>query len=166
MSNEQSIPERLSSTDPSKTLLFQRVALGLVMFPHGAQKLLGWFGGYGFTGTMGFFTGTMHLPSPLAFLVILSESIGALALMLGAVTRVAAFGIAAVMVGAILTTHAEFGFFMNWFGAQKGEGYEFHLLALALAIPLVVRGGGLFSLDRLIADRLRSGSRVPRASAA
>ncbi|MBS2022940.1 MAG: DoxX family protein [Deltaproteobacteria bacterium] len=135
------------------TLLAQRVLLGLVMFPHGAQKLLGWFGGYGFSGTMGFFTGTLHLPAPLALLVILGESLGALALIAGAGTRLAAFGISAIMVGAVLTTHAQFGFFMNWFGAQKGEGFEYHLLVLALSLPLVVWGGGRFAVDALVRSR-------------
>src|SRR3954464_13447259 len=111
---------RFLGTDHSRILLAQRLVLGLVMFPHGAQKLLGWFGGYGFSGTMDFFTGTMHLPAPLAFLVIAAEFFGAVGLILGAGTRVAAFGVASVMLGAIATTHAQFGFFMNWFGAQKG----------------------------------------------
>src|SRR5439155_1377203 len=139
-------------------LLLQRVILGMIIFPHGAQKLLGWFGGYGFSGTMGFFTDTMHIPAPLAVLVILAESLGSIALVLGAGTRLAASGIAAVMLGAIFTTHLSFGFFMNWFGAQKGEGFAFHLLALALALPLVVRGGGLFSADGALAERLRAGT--------
>src|SRR5262249_1254565 len=144
--------------DRDPTLLFQRVLLGVVMFPHGAQKLLGWFGGYGFSGTMGFFTDTMHLPAPIALLIIIAESVGAIALVVGAGTRIAALGIAAVMIGAIATTHASFGFFMNWFGAQKGEGFEYHLLALALALPLVIRGGGLFSVDSGLRPRLRLGS--------
>src|ERR1051326_4273999 len=107
MHHNNRVLDRVLATTPDRTLLAQRVALGLIMFPHGAQKLLGWFGGYGFAGTMGFFTGTMHLPSPIAFLVILAESVGALALVLGAGTRVAALGIAAVMLGAIFTTHLE-----------------------------------------------------------
>jgi putative oxidoreductase len=142
--------ERLLSTGSDRTLLAQRVALGLIMFPHGAQKLLGWFGGYGLSGTMGFFTGTMHLPAALALVIILAESIGAIALIAGAGTRVAALGIAAVMLGAIATTHLPNGFFMNWFGAQQGEGFEYHLLVLALAVPLVIRGGGALAIDGVI----------------
>jgi putative oxidoreductase len=157
MTNDASLLDRLLSTDRDRTLLFQRVLLGLIMFPHGAQKLLGWFGGYGFSGTLGFFTGTMHLPAPLGVLIILGESLGAIGLVLGAGTRVAAGGIVAVMLGAIFTTHLSAGFFMNWFGAQHGEGFEYHLLALALALPLVLRGGGLFSVDGALAARLRSG---------
>jgi len=158
MTNERSLFDHLLSTNSDRTLLLQRVALGAIMLPHGAQKLLGWFGGYGFSGTMEFFTGTMHLPAPLAFLIILGETLGALGLVLGAGTRVAAFGIIATMLGAMVTTHLPFGFFMNWFGAQKGEGVEYHLLALALALPLMVRGGGLFSIDAVLAARPRSGA--------
>jgi putative oxidoreductase len=158
MPGEASIFERFLSTDRARTLLLQRLVLGVVIFPHGAQKLLGWFGGYGFSGTMGFFTDTMHLPAPLAFLIIIGESLGAIGLILGLGTRLAALGIAAVMIGAILTTHMNFGFFMNWFGAQKGEGFEYHLLALALSLPLLVRGGGLLSIDGALAEQLRSGS--------
>lgn len=157
MPSEPSLFERLLSTDRDRTLLLQRVILGAIMFPHGAQKLLGWFGGYGFSGTMAFFTDTMHIPSPIAFLIIIAESLGAIGLVLGAGTRIAAFGIVAVMLGAIFTSHAQFGFFMNWFGAQKGEGFEYHLLALALALPLMVRGGGLLSADGALLERLRSG---------
>jgi putative oxidoreductase len=135
-----------------------RVTLGAVMLPHGAQKLLGWFGGYGFRGTMGFFTGTLHVPAPLALLVIVAESFGALALVAGLCTRVAAAGIAAVMVGAIALTHAPHGFFMNWFGNQAGEGFEYHLLAIGLAAALVITGGGRASIDRALA----AGSRAER----
>lgn len=166
MSTDRPILERLLSTNSSRTLLYQRIILGVVMFPHGAQKLFGWFGGYGFSDTMTFFTDTMHLPWVIALLVILAESIGALCLVLGAATRVAALGIGAVMLGAIFTSHLDVGFFMNWFGTQKGEGYEFHLLALALALPLVIRGGGHLSLDGALAERDRSVGSVPQASLA
>jgi len=154
--------DRFLKTDVSKTLYVQRVLLGAVMLPHGAQKLLGSFGGYGFSGTMNYFTETMHIPSALAFLVIASESFGSLALLLGLGTRLAAFGAAATMIGAVLTTHLKVGFFMNWFGNQPGEGLEYHVLALALALPLMLRGGGAFSLDRSLYEalaRLRGGSR-------
>lgn len=138
---------RFLSTDDSRTRLFQRLVLGAVILPHGAQKLLGLFGGYGFTGTMGFFTGTLGLPAPLGWLVIAAESIGALALIAGLATRLTAFGIAAVMLGAVWFAHLPHGFFMNWTGAQGGEGFEYHLLALALALPLIVKGGGALSVD-------------------
>jgi putative oxidoreductase len=150
----------LLATDTHNSLLtLQRAMLALVMFPHGAQKLLGWFGGYGFSGTMGYFTGSLHVPAPLALLVILGESIGALALLAGLGTRVAAFGISAIMLGAIVTTHASVGFFMNWFGNQPGEGYEFHLLALALSVPLMIAGGGRYAVDSWLRARLEA----PRA---
>jgi putative oxidoreductase len=98
---------------------------------------------------MGFFTGTLGMPAPVALLVILAESLGALALVFGLAGRFMAAGIAAVMTGAILLAHAPNGFFMNWSGTQAGEGFEFHLLALALAAVVVVRGSGALSLDRL-----------------
>ncbi len=143
---------RILATDDSRTLTAQRVLLGLVMFPHGAQKLLGLFGGYGWSGTMGYLTGAVGLPAALAGLIILIEFFGSLALITGTFTRGGALGIAAVMVGAVVTTHAKVGFFMNWGGAPSyGEGFEYHILALALALPLVVRGGGAYSVDRAIA---------------
>ncbi len=130
--------------------LIARVALGAVMLPHGAQKLLGWFGGHGFSGTMGFLTGDAGLPWIVALTVILAESLGAAALVLGLFGRVAALGIAAVMIGAIATVHAGHGFFMNWYGSRKGEGFEYHLLALGLAAVVLVRGSGALSLDRAL----------------
>ena len=146
---------RLTHTNVQNTaLLVQRVVLGLVILPHGAQKLLGWFGGYGFGGTMGFFTHTLHVPAPLALLVIVGESLGALALIAGVGTRIAAVGITAIMVGAVAITHAQFGFFMNWFGAQQGEGFEFHLLALALSVPLMLWGGGSYAVDSAVQARI------------
>lgn len=136
------------------TPLIARLTLGLVMFPHGAQKMLGWFGGHGFTGTMNFFTGTMHIPALFAFLAIFAEFAGSLGLIAGFFSRVAAFGIATTMVVAIATVHGANGFFMNWYGNQKGEGFEYHLLALGLALVVIISGGGKASLDRLIAQRL------------
>jgi putative oxidoreductase len=116
---------------------------------------------------MGFFTGTLHVPAVLAFLVIMGESLGAIALIAGAFTRIAAFGMAAVMVGAILMVHAPIGFFMNWFGQQTGEGFEYHLLVLALSLPLVLKGGGLWALDTTLLAKLpqHSGSSQPVAGA-
>lgn len=144
----------LTQTGASTAPFLARLTLGLVMFPHGAQKALGWFGGYGYTGTMGFFTGTMHIPYLFAFLAIVAEFAGSLALIMGLFGRVAAAGIAGVMTVAILTTHLANGFFMNWFGNQKGEGFEYHLLALGLALIVLVHGAGKLSLDSLIADRI------------
>jgi len=140
----------LLRTDDAWSSLVLRVVLGVVMFPHGAQKLFGWFGGYGFSGTMGAFTGQMHIPAVVAFLVIMAESVGAVMLVVGAVTRFAAFGIACVMVGAIWLVHLPNGFFMNWSGKQAGEGYEYHLLMLAMSVALMIAGGGKWSVDRAI----------------
>ena len=141
----------LCKTNPSYAPLLARLTLGLVMFPHGAQKALGWFGGYSFSGTMNFFTQQMHIPAPLAFLAIAAEFAGSIGLILGCLSRVAAFGIATNMVVAILTVHAMNGFFMNWFGNQKGEGFEYHLLAIGLALIVIIHGAGKLSLDALIA---------------
>jgi len=139
--------QTITKTSDSFAPVIARVTLGLVFFPHGAQKLLGWFGGYGFSGTMGFFTGAMHIPTVFAFLAIVTEFFGALALIFGAFSRVAAFGIATIMIVAVVTTHLANGFFMNWFGNQKSEGYEYHLLVLALAAIVFVYGAGKASVD-------------------
>jgi len=143
----------LVKTRSSASLLIARLTLGFVMFPHGAQKALGWFGGYGFEGTMGFFTNMMHVPAPLAFLAIAAEFAGSLGLIFGLFGRVAAFGIASNMVVAILTVHAANGFFMNWEGKQPGEGFEYHLLVLGLALITILFGAGKASLDGLIAKK-------------
>jgi putative oxidoreductase len=141
----------LLRTDGSATALIARLALGLVMFPHGAQKVLGWFGGYGFEGTMGFLTGQVGLPWVVALLVLAIEFLGSIALIVGAAGRLAALGIVAVMTGAIATSHVANGFFMNWSGQQPGEGFEYHLLAIALAAVVLVAGSGKASVDRAIA---------------
>lgn len=120
-----------------------RLTLGIVMFPHGAQKLLGWYGGFGFSGTMQFFTQTMGIPAIFAFLAIVAEFFGSLGLICGLLTRVAAFGISCVMLVAIFMVHSQYGFFMNWFGNQQGEGFEFHLLAIGIALALMIRGRAL-----------------------
>jgi putative oxidoreductase len=141
---------RLYATDDSLATAILRLTLGVVFFAHGAQKMLGWFGGFGFRGTMGFFTNLMHFPAPLAFLAIAAEFFGGMGLILGFLTRIAAFGIGVNMFVAILTVHRAFGFFMNWTGAQKGEGFEFHLLVLAIVSYLMIQGAGAFSVDRLL----------------
>ena len=141
---------RLFATDDSTATAVLRLVLGFVFFAHGAQKMLGWFGGFGFAGTMGFFTGTMHIPAPLAFLAIAAEFFGGLGLILGFLTRIAAFGIAMNMLVAISTVHSAFGFFMNWSGTQRGEGFEYHLLVLAMTAFLMIRGAGAFSVDRAL----------------
>ena|ERR1700733_573570 len=107
---------KLVGTDNDTATTILRLMLGIVFFAHGAQMMPGWFGGIGFSGTMSLFTGTMHIPAPFAFLAIAAEFFGALGLILGVLTRIAAFGIAATMVVAIATVHSAFGFFMNWTG--------------------------------------------------
>src|SRR6266705_3043365 len=131
---------KLFATDNDTATAVLRLVLGVVFFAHGAQKMLGWFGGYGFSGTMGMFTGMMHIPAPLAFLAIAAEFFGGLGLILGFFTRIAAFGIATTMLVAIGLVHSNFGFFMNWSGTQKGEGFEYHLLVLAMTAFLMIRG--------------------------
>ncbi|MGE4158351.1 MAG: DoxX family protein [Planctomycetota bacterium] len=127
--------------------LFSRVALGIMIFPHGAQKLLGWFGGYGFEGTMNFFTQTMGIPTPLAFLAIVAEFFGGLGLITGALTRISALGVGFTMAVAAIQVHLHNGFFMNWMGKQQGEGIEFFILAVGLALSLLCSGGGRYSVD-------------------
>ncbi|HZS96399.1 MAG TPA: DoxX family protein [Terriglobales bacterium] len=146
---------KLLATSNDWTLTVLRLVMGATFFMHGAQKMLGWFGGYGFSGTMGFFTNMMHIPAPFAVLAILAEFLGGIGLIVGALTRIAAFGIATNMVVAVLMVHAQVGFFMNWTGQQKGEGFEYHLLALAIALALMVRGGGALSVDRALSSQAR-----------
>ena len=132
-----------------------RVILGCVMFPHGVQKLFGWFGGFGFTNTMTYFTQTAGLPWIIAFLIIMGESLGSLGLIVGFFTRLSALGLIFIMVGAITTVHIPNGFFMNWLGKNAGEGFEYHLLVIGMSIPLLISGGGKYSVDGLINKYLR-----------
>ncbi len=147
---------QLFQTDDSWTGLILRLTLGLVMFPHGAQKLLGWYGGFGFTGTMGIFTETMHLPWIVALLVIVGEFFGSLGLIAGLLTRLTAVSFMVIMLGAIITVHLQNGFFMNWSGKQLGEGYEYHLLVIGIGLALLVTGAGMWSVDKVMAERVRA----------
>ena len=140
----------LFQTNDNFSYWVPRVMLGCVMFPHGAQKLLGWFGGFGFTNSMTYFTQTAGLPWVVAFLIVMGESFGSLGLILGFFTRLSAFGLICIMLGAIITVHIPNGFFMNWFGKQAGEGFEYHLLVIGISIPLLINGGGKYSVDGLI----------------
>jgi len=146
--------KKLFHTDDDTATMVLRVLLGVVFFPHGMQKLLGWFGGYGFDGTMGFFTGTLGIPVVFAFLAIIAEGLGSLGLLTGFLTRLSAFGVGVNMVVAIFLLHLQHGFYMNWSGKQAGEGYEFHLLVIAMTIALIIKGGGKWSVDRIVAARL------------
>ncbi len=143
--------KKLMSTSNEVSLTLLRLVLGVVFFAHGAQKLLGWFGGYGFQGTIGFFE-HMGMPAPVAFLIICTEFFGGLGLIVGLLTRIAALGIGVEMIGAIFMVHLPNGFFMNWFGNQKGEGFEYHLLVIAMAAALLLRGAGAFSADRALSE--------------
>jgi putative oxidoreductase len=148
--------QTLFKTNDGVSSLIARLALGLVMFPHGAQKALGWFGGYGFSGTMGFFTGQLHIPALFAFFAIAAEFAGSIGLITGFLSRVAAFGIAVEMVVAIILVHGANGFFMNWYGNQKGEGFEYHLLTLGLAVGVILAGAGKWSIDSVLSRRLET----------
>ena len=132
------------------SLLIMRLSLGGVIFAHGAQKLFGWFGGYGFDGTMGYFTGTVGLPYIIGLLVILGESLGAIALMLGLFGRFMSFSLFIIMLGALVVDHAQHGFFMNWFGNQAGEGIEFDLLTFGLSLAILISGSGAYSIDHYL----------------
>ena len=138
-------------TADSWSLLILRVMLGIVMFPHGAQKLFGWFGGNGFAGTMSFFTDQRHIPAFFAFLAIIAESLGSMGLIIGLLTRVAAFGVLCNMIVAIWMVHWPYGFFMNWAGKQRGEGFEYHLLVIGMCLALMISGAGKWSVDKTIA---------------
>ncbi len=144
--------KRLMQTDDDTGRFLVRLFLGLVMFPHGAQKLLGWFGGGGFSATMQGMTG-MGLPAFIVFLVIIFEFFGALSLIFGFLGRLGALGILCVMLGAIFTVHLQHGFFMNWMGQQAGEGFEYHLLAIGMALAVLVGGSGRWSVDRALSDK-------------
>lgn len=142
--------KKILGTDDNVSLLVLRLMLALVFFPHGAQKVFGWFGGNGFSATMGFFV-EKGIPAVLAFLAIMAESVGVLALFAGFLTRFAALGIAVNMIICAAGNHLKNGFFMNWMGTQQGEGFEYHLLAVAISLALIIGGGGRWSVDGLIA---------------
>ena len=145
----------LFQTNDNFSYWVPRVILGCVMLPHGAQKLFGWFGGFGFTNTMTYFTQTTGLPWIVAFLIIMGESLGSLGLIVGFFTRLSALGLICIMMGAIATVHIPNGFFMNWFGKQAGEGFEYHLLVIGICIPLLISGGGKYSVDVFISKNFR-----------
>lgn len=146
--------KRIMATSDAYAPLAARLALGTMIFPHGAQKLLGWFGGHGFGGTMAFFT-SQGMPYAIALLPVIAEFFGGLGLLTGLLTRVAAFGVGCTMLVAMLMVHLPNGFFMNWSGQQAGEGFEFHILAIGLAVSLILSGGGAFSLDRALGRTVR-----------
>ena len=141
--------QRLLRTSDSVPLLIARLTLGIVMLPHGAQKVFGWFGGNGFSATMGFFE-HQGIPAVFGVLAIAAEFLGALGLLIGLLARVAAFGVLCNMLVAIAMVHVRNGFFMNWSGHQKGEGFEYHVLAIGIALAVIVGGAGAASVDRRV----------------
>ena len=146
----------LFQTDDAWSSFLLRITLGCVMFPHGAQKLLGWYGGGGFSGTMGFFTEQMGMPALIAFLIIIGESFGSVGLLIGFLTRFTAASLGIIMLGAISLVHLPNGFFMNWFGQQAGEGYEYHLLVIGMCLALMITGAGRWSVDGAIAEKMKA----------
>lgn len=145
--------KRLIQTNEDSATMILRLMLGIILFPHGAQKMLGWFGGYGFSGTLNFFTSTAGLPWIIGLLVILIEFVGAIFLITGFAVRLASLLIIADMVGIIFKAHIQNGFFMNWFGNQAGEGYEYHLLMIGMAAALLINGAGRYSVDYALYQR-------------
>lgn len=144
----------LFATSPSWSLFIVRVALGVIFFAHGAQKLFGWFGGPGLRGTIGYFQQALGIPPALAVLAALTECFGGLAVLLGVLVRPAALGLIVNMLVAIATVHWPHGFFLNWSLEQgKGHGYEFNLALIGLATAVLLGGAGAFSIDRMIAPR-------------
>ena len=141
---------RLLGTDADWVITMVRMVLGIVFFAHGAQMALGWFGGAGLQSTVRTFRESLRIPAPLALLSVAAEFLGGLGLIAGLLSRVAAFGIVVVMGVALLVVHRKFGFFMNWFGEKQGHGIEYHVLVLALALTVVVKGAGAFSLDHVL----------------
>jgi putative oxidoreductase len=143
---------RILETNSQLTGLIARLTIALVLFPHGAQKLLGWWDGHGFTATMHYFNETVNLPYPVGVLVILIEFFCPILLVLGIGTRISSFLVFVVMAGVVITVQHRY-FFMNWFGNQKGEGAEFFLLMIGLSLVSLYEGGGIFSIDKLIEGR-------------
>jgi putative oxidoreductase len=152
--------KKLLTTSNESGLLVIRLVLAIMIFAHGAQKLLGWWGGYGFEGTMGFFTQTMGIPWIFGFAAIITEFFGGILLALGMFSRLWAAAIGVVMAVAVFTVHLPNGFFMNWGGSQKGEGIEFFILAIGIAAALVIQGGGKWAVDNLLANKLTSTERI------
>jgi putative oxidoreductase len=137
-------------TDGDWVITIARMVLGAVFFAHGAQLALGWFGGAGLQGTLRVFREQLRIPAPLALLSVAAEFLGGLGLIVGLLSRIAALGIAVVMIVALFAVHWKFGFFMNWYGDKRGHGIEYHVLVLVLALVVMIKGGGAFSLDQIL----------------
>ena len=146
--------KKILNTKSNWGALVARLTLGIVLFPHGAQKMLGWFGGYGFTATLDAFTQQMGLPWLVAFVVICIEFFGSIFLILGFASRLWSLAIGGLFIGIIFTTHLEHGFFMNWYGNQAGEGYEYALLMVGIAGAVLMNGSGKYALDTQLIKHL------------
>ena len=149
---------KLLKTNDSWSPTIIRTVLAIVLFPHGAQKLLGWFGGYGFAGTMGYFTESIGLPWIIGFVVIMIEFFIPFLLLSGLLTRISAVSIFGLFTCIILTSHLQNGFFMNWYGQMDTgqEGFEFHLLVLGMAVALMISGAGKYALDSYLCDTIKT----------
>jgi len=143
----------LFETDNTTGFMFLRLALGVVMFAHGAQKTLGWFGGAGFDQTVQMFTTQLSFPYPVSVVVIAAEFGGSILLILGLFTRIAALAITVNIAVCAVFNHIQYGFFMNWFGNQRGEGYEYHILVIGIGVALMIKGAGALSFDRLFSRK-------------
>ncbi len=141
---------KIFSINNDWTGLVLRLTLGIIMFPHGAQKMFGWFNGPGFSKEMTHLVEHMHLPWGISFLVILIEFFGSISLIIGFASRIWAVLFTILFLGIIFTAHLEYGFFMNWFGTQKGEGYEYHLLVIGISIAILLNGSGKYSVEQLV----------------
>jgi putative oxidoreductase len=150
----------LTDTDGDWVLTLARVVLGVVVFAHGAQKLLGWFGGPGLSATLRTFRDHLRIPAPLAFLAIAAEFFGGLGLIIGLLTRIAALGIAITMAVAMIMVHLKYGFFMNWFGEKQGHGFEYHLVVITLALVVMMKGAGAFSFDLVLSHHATGSNNV------
>ena len=148
----------LYRTSPDLSGLVLRLTLAIVLLPHGCQLLLGWFGGYGFTNTMNYLTQNEGLPWLVAFSVILLQFFGSIAILLGIGGRLFGFALSLLFIGMIVTSHWSHGFFMNWYGTQSGEGFEYHLLAIGLSLAIMIKGSGAWSLDLLLSQKQASAS--------
>jgi putative oxidoreductase len=144
---------RLLRTEGDLSALLLRLTLALVLFPHGAQKVFGWFGGHGLEPTLQYFQNDLSIPLLFGIVAIAAEFLGSIALLIGFLTRVAAFVVAVEMIVAVHLVHRDFGFFMNWMGGQKGEGFEYHILLFGMCLALMLKGGGIWSIDRVLNAR-------------
>ncbi|MFN3739395.1 MAG: DoxX family protein [Thermodesulfovibrionales bacterium] len=143
----------LLRTDNNLSSLFLRLSLGIVVFPHGAQKVLGWYGGPGFYKTIEFFGTQLHFPVWLILLLMITEFLGSIGLVFGFLTRICALAIGTSMAVCAYLNHLKNGFFMNWFGTQQGEGFEYHILVVGISLALLIKGGGFLSIDRAMSGK-------------